>query len=79
LTVPGPPPAAATPNDRTTLWGVLGIVFMLCCWPIGLVFAILSLQEARKYGKQPTLSYVAFGLLVLAIIGNIVYLVAYRR
>jgi hypothetical protein len=69
---PAPPPA----NDRVTLYGVLGIVGMFCCWPVGLVFAILGLQEAKKVGKSPTLAYVAFGLLALAVIGNIIWFAA---
>jgi hypothetical protein len=69
----GPPPPAAG-NDKTTLWGVLGIVFSFCCFPLGIVFAILSLLEARKAGKQPTLAYVAFGVVALAIVLNIIFL-----
>jgi heme/copper-type cytochrome/quinol oxidase subunit 1 len=68
----GPPPPAAAGNDKTTLWGVLGIVFAFCCFPVGIVFAILSLMEARKVGKQPTLAYVAFGIVVLAFVLNII-------
>ena len=49
-----------------TLWGVLGIVFAICCWPLGIVFGVLGLLEARKVGKPPTLAYVAFGIIVLA-------------
>jgi hypothetical protein len=67
----GPPPAAPG-NDKVTLWGVLGIVFAFCCWPLGVVFGILGLLEARKVGKQPTLAYVAFGIIVLALIVNII-------
>lgn len=67
----GQPPAAA--NDKTTLWGVLGIVGAFCCWPLGVVFAILCLMEAKKYGKQPTLAYVAFGILALGLVLNIVF------
>jgi hypothetical protein len=67
----GPPPAAPG-NDKVTLWGVLGIVFAFCCWPLGIVFGVLSLLEARKVGKQPTLAYVAFGIIVLAFILNII-------
>jgi uncharacterized membrane protein len=66
------PPAAAPGNDKVTLWGVLGIVFAFCCWPLGIVFGILSLLEARKFNKQPTLAYVAFGIIVLALIVNII-------
>lgn len=59
-------------NDKTTLWGVLGIVFGFCCWPLGVVFAVLSLQEAKKSGKQPTLAYVGFGVAALAVVLTII-------
>ncbi|HEX8629045.1 MAG TPA: DUF4190 domain-containing protein [Catenuloplanes sp.] len=65
-----PPPAAAPANDKTTLWGVLGIVFALCCPPLGILFGVLSLMEARKVNKQPILAYVAFGLAALNILAN---------
>ncbi|WP_305789779.1 DUF4190 domain-containing protein [Symbioplanes lichenis] len=67
----GPPPTAAS-NDKTTLWGVLGIVFAFCCLPLGVVFSVLSLLEAKKVGKQPTLAYVGFGIAALSLILNIV-------
>jgi len=60
------PPPAASGTDRTTLWGVLGIILAFCCWPAGVVFAILSLLEARKHGNQPTLAYV--GLILAAVV-----------
>jgi predicted membrane channel-forming protein YqfA (hemolysin III family) len=66
-------PAAAS-NDKVTLYGVLGIVGAFCCWPLGVVFAILCLTESKKYGKQPTLAYVAFGILALGLVLNIVFL-----
>ncbi len=65
-------PAAA--NDRTTLWGVLGIVGAFCCWPLGVVFSILCLMEAKKFNKPPTLAYVAFGVLALGLVVNIIVL-----
>ncbi len=68
----GQQPPAAPGNDKVTLWGVLGIVFAFCCWPLAILFGVLSLLEARKVGKQPTLAYVAFGLIVLALIVNII-------
>ena len=68
----GQQPPAAPGNDKVTLWGVLGIVFAICCWPLGIVFAVLGLMEAKKVGKKPTLAYVAFGLIVLSLIVNIV-------
>lgn len=60
-------------NDKTTLWGVLGIVFAFCCWPIGTVFSILCLNEAKKVAKQPTLAYVGFGLQALFLVIGIIY------
>jgi hypothetical protein len=68
----GEQPPAAPGNDKVTLWGVLGIVFAICCWPLGIVFGVLGLLEARKVGKPPTLAYIAFGIIVLAFIINII-------
>jgi len=68
----GQQPPAAPGNDKVTLWGVLGIVCAFCCWPLGIVFGVLSLLEARKVGKKPTLAYVTFGVIVLALIINII-------
>lgn len=72
MTTPYPPPAAAPANDKTTLWGVLGIVFAFCCLPLGVVFSVLSMNEAKKAGKQPTLAYVGFGLQALILVGDII-------
>jgi hypothetical protein len=74
MTAPYPGPAATPANDKTTLWGVLGIIIgLLCCWPLGIVFGFLSLQEAKKSGKPPTLAYLAFAASALNIIGTVVY------
>lgn len=59
-------------DDKTTLWGVLGIVFGFCCWPLGIVFAVLSMLEAKKVGKQPTLAYIGFGVAGLIAILSII-------
>ncbi|GII24170.1 hypothetical protein [Planosporangium mesophilum] len=72
MTAPMPPAAAPAGNDKTTLWGVLAIIFDFCCVPLGIVFAVLSLLEAKKAGKQPTLAYVAFGIAALGVIVNII-------
>lgn len=71
MTAPYPPPAVPA-NDKTTLWGVLGIVFAFCCLPLGVVFAVLSMNEAKKVGKQPTLAYVGFGLAAVVLVVNII-------
>ena len=69
MTQPAAQPAS---NDKVTLWGVLGIVFGFCCWPLGLVFSFLGLQEAKRVGKPPTLAYIDFGVAGLAVILTIV-------
>jgi hypothetical protein len=67
-------PQPATPaNDRTTLYGVIGIIGAICCFPIGVIFGVLGLMEARKVGKQPILAYIAFGLAALNLIGSIIW------
>lgn len=74
---PGQPVAAG--NDKTTLWGVLGIVLGLICCPIlGVVFGVLSMQEAKKSGNQPTLAYVAFAASAVNLIFGIIYYTAIR-
>lgn len=73
MTAPGAP--APGGNDKTTLFGVLGIILALCCWPAGLVFAILSLNQAKKNNSSPVLAYVGFVIVALSLIGGIVYTV----
>jgi hypothetical protein len=82
MTAPYPGPAATPANDKTTLWGVLGIIFAFCCLPLGVVFSVLSFLEARKAGKPPTLAYVGWAIaalslvinIILAVTGNLFYL-----
>lgn len=54
--------------DKTLLWAVLGVFFAFCCWPLGLVFAILSLLEAKKRGNPPTLAVAAFAVLAVVLV-----------
>jgi hypothetical protein len=61
----GQPQPAGT--DRTQLWGILGIVIgLLCCGPAGIVFGVLSINEANKWNKSKTLGIVA---IVLSVVG----------
>ena len=69
---PYAPPPAARGNDRTQLWGILAIVFAFCCPIVGIVFAILQINEAKKFGKAPTLGYVAIGIAAFIILLNII-------
>lgn len=71
MTAPGAP-AAPGGNDKTTLFGVLGIILAICCWPAGLVFAILSLNESKKHRSSPGLAYAAFAVIGIVVLLNIV-------
>ncbi|NJC70217.1 hypothetical protein HC031_10920 [Planosporangium thailandense] len=73
---PMPPTPQPAGNDKTTLWGVLGIIFSICCLPLGVVFAVLSLLEAKKAGKQPTLAYVGFALAAVFLVLNVIGVVS---
>lgn len=65
------PPAAAAGNDRTTLWGVLGIVVgLVCCGILGIVFGYLSIRDAKRFGKSPVLGWVAIALSIVNIIAS---------
>jgi hypothetical protein len=63
---PAPPPSAMPagaspqPRDRTELWGWLGIIIgLICCGVLGVVFGVLSLRDAGRFGKDKTLGYIA--------------------
>jgi hypothetical protein len=68
---PPPPPGAAGGQDRTTLWGVLGIVTgLLCCGLLGVIFGYLSIRDARRFGQSPVLGWLAIVFGVINIIGS---------
>jgi hypothetical protein len=78
LTTPYPPSAAQPANDKTTLFGVLGIVFALCCPIVGIIFSALSLNAAKKAGKPQTLAIIGFVVAALSIIVGIIVQVSAR-
>ncbi|WBB66487.1 DUF4190 domain-containing protein [Micromonospora sp. WMMD812] len=68
---PPPPPPPARGRNRTTLWGVLGVVLgLICCGILGIVFGYLSIRDARRYGQSPVLGYVAVALGVVNIVAG---------
>ncbi|WP_018252371.1 hypothetical protein [Salinispora mooreana] len=71
MTAAYPPPEATAGRDRTTLWGVLGIVVgLLCCGVLGIVFGYLSIRDARRFGNSPVLGWLGIAFGVFNIIGN---------
>jgi len=61
----------AAGNDNSKLFGILGIVLCWCTLG-GLIFSILSITQANKYGSSKTLGYVGLGLTIgLFVIGLI--------
>ncbi len=74
-----PQPPAAPAKDRTTFFGVLGIIGAVCCAPLGVVFALLSLMDARKNHKSSTIGYVALVLSVISLLANITLLVTHNN
>jgi len=67
-----PPPPGRPVNDRSTVYGVIGIVGAFCCLPIGLIFGILAIRSARRFGRPATLGYIAIGLSVAVAIVHII-------
>lgn len=68
MTAPGAPAG----NDKTTLWGVLGIVFAFCCTPLAIVFGVLSLTESKKHNTSPVLAYIALGIAAVSLLVSII-------
>lgn len=66
-------PAQPAGKDNSQLFGWIGIIGGLCCGIIGLVFGVLSIMQAKKWGSSPILGYVAIGIAVLNFIGGAIY------
>ncbi|HEY8472545.1 MAG TPA: hypothetical protein VIL37_07905 [Natronosporangium sp.] len=70
MTAPGAPAAAG--NDKSTLFGILGLVIgLICCGPAGIVLGILSINQAKQHGSSPALGWAAVIVSVLGILVNI--------
>lgn len=72
MTAPGAPAAAG--NDKSTLFGVLGLIIgLICCSPAGIVLGILSINQAKQHGSSPTLGWVATIVSIVALIAGGIY------
>jgi hypothetical protein len=72
MVAPGAPAAAG--NDKSTLFGVLGLIIgLICCSPAGIVLGALSINQAKKYGSSPTLGYVALIVSIVALVFGVIY------
>lgn len=77
-----PPPDAAPPDaapsiasrarDNARLWGMFGLALSFCCLPLGVVFAALSLTEAKKAGIRPILAYASFAAAAAVLVTYII-------
>ena len=73
MVAPGAPAAAG--NDKSTLFGVLGLIIgLICCAPAGIVLGVLSINQAKKFGSSPTLGYVA---IIVSVVGLVLSFVVW--
>jgi len=67
-------PAVPAKQDRSQLYGILGIVIgFICCPIVGVVLGILSIRDARAVGKSPALGIAAIVVSAVAAIGGGIY------
>jgi hypothetical protein len=73
VNAPYSPPSAAG-RDRTTLWGVLGIIFgLFCCGILGIVFGYLSIRDAKRVGRSQLLGWLAIVFGVINLIARAIF------
>jgi hypothetical protein len=74
-TPPPPPPPVAQPagKDNTNLFGWIGIIGGLCCGLIGIVFGVLSIMQAKKWGNSPVLGYIALAVALVNIVAGAIW------
>jgi general stress protein CsbA len=54
-------------------WGLLGVVIgLICCGILGVVFGILSIRDARRFGRSPVIGWVAIALSVINIVASLI-------
>jgi hypothetical protein len=73
------PPAAASPKDKTVLYGLLGIITGGPAPVVGILLGVQSISEARRVGKSIGLGVAAIAVSVLGTIGLTVYWLVIRK
>jgi hypothetical protein len=48
------------------------VIGLICCGVLGIIFGVLSLRDARRFGKSPLLGWLAIGLSVVNIVASLV-------
>jgi hypothetical protein len=72
-------PAAPARKDRSTLFGVLGVVIGFICCPLaGVILGILAIRDAKAAGKSSALGIAAVIVSVIAAVGGGVYYASRR-
>lgn len=66
------PEPVSPANDRTTVYGVVGIIGAICCLPVGIILGILAVREAKRTGKPPTLGYIALIVSAISLVWTII-------
>ncbi|MEV4533671.1 hypothetical protein AB0J82_07560 [Asanoa sp. NPDC049518] len=60
-------------QDHSKFWGILGIVIgLICCGVLGIIFGVLSLRDARRFGQSQLLGWLAIALSVINIVASLV-------
>lgn len=73
---PPPPQTPATPakQDRSAVFGILGIIVgFVCCPLIGVILGILAIRDAKAAGKSTALGIAAIIVSVIAAVGGGIY------
>jgi hypothetical protein len=73
------PAQAVTGQDRTKVYGIVGmIVGVICCPIVGIVLGVLSIRESKRFNGSPTLGYFAIALSVIGVIWSLTVGLKYR-
>lgn len=55
-------------KDDTTLYGILGLVFGAIIPIIGVIFAAVSVKQAKQFGHDKTLGYMGYAVAIISVL-----------